>query len=401
MSQVQQETRPILIEKLGIPSIFNRKQMATMTSLGNQIANRKINNFNIIRLLLALAVIVSHSFPVALGPGGDTRAEPLSTWTHHQESSGGAAVNLFFLISGFLVTASWLRSKSMQDYLMKRVLRIYPGFIVAMGFSAALIWAICPEFRAVVVHPVDWLLLLLKNLLFLFSSSLCYKGIFPENPYPGVANASLWTIPLEFFCYLIVSVIGLFCLFKRRFLIFLAVVVFYEVYIISLFTGFNQSEEYLICFLTGATIWLWRDKIPFSKIIAGSCLVALLVTSQFKPWFSIVFPIMGGYCILWFAYGPKLMLSSWAEKTDLSYGTYLYAFPIQQVFAMNTTLRHPWVIFGIATPVTLLVAWLSWNLVEKRFLAMKKNAHRDFDPGSGVEASESAFIPPPAQRACP
>ncbi len=357
-----------------------------MTSLGSQIANHKSNNLNIIRLLLALAVIVSHSFPVALGPGGDTREEPLYTWTHQQESSGAVAVDLFFLISGLLVTASWLRSKSMQDYLMKRVLRIYPGFIVAMGFSAALIWVICPEFRAAVVHPVGWLLLLLQNLLDLSNSSISYKGIFAGNPYPNMANASLWTIPVEFFCYLIVLIIGLFCLFKRRFLIFLAVLVSYGVYAKSLFAAVSPFEEFLVCFLTGVTVWLWRDKIPFSKFIAFGCLMVLLVTSQFKPWFSILFPIMGGYCILWLAYGPRLMLSNWSEKTDLSYGTYLYAFPIQQLFAMHPALRHPWVIFGLATPVTLLAAWLSWNLVEKRFLAMKNNVRRDFDPGARVES---------------
>ena len=372
-----------------------------MTSLGSQIASRKSNNLNILRLLLALAVIVSHSFPVALGPGGDSREEPLFTWTHQQESSGAVAVDSFFFISGLLVTASWLRSKSMQDYLLKRILRIYPGFIVAMGFTAALIWAICPEFRAVVVHPVGWLLLLLQNLLFLSNSSVCYQGIFAGNPYPNMANASLWTIPMEFICYLIVSAIGLFCLFKRRFLIFLAVLLGYEIYAISQFAGVSPFEEFLVCFLTGVTIWLWRDKIPFSKFIACGCLMALLVTSQFRPWFSILFPLMGGYCILWFAYGPRLMFSSWAEKTDLSYGTYLYAFPIQQMFGINAALRHPWAIFVLATPVTLLVAWLSWNLVEKRFLAMKNHALRDFDPGAGVEASESALIPPPAPRGGP
>src|SRR5215472_14362624 len=101
-----------------------------MISLKNQIASRQCNNFNIIRLSLALMVIFSHSFPVALGHGGDTRFEPLNIWTRHQASSGAVAVNSFFFISGFLITASWLRSRSVPDYFLKRVLRIYPGFIV-------------------------------------------------------------------------------------------------------------------------------------------------------------------------------------------------------------------------------------------------------------------------------
>lgn len=347
-----------------------------MTSLESQIAGRKSNSLNIIRLLLALMVIFSHSFPTALGPGGDTREEPIFNWTHRQESSGAVAVNLFFLISGFLVTASWLRSKSVQDYLMKRVLRIYPGFIVSMAFSAALIWAVCPEFRAAVAHPVGWFKSLLGDMLWLNTNSINHQGVFAGNPFRSTANASLWTIPWEFFCYLAVLVVGFFGLFKRRLLFLIAALLGYEFYTISLFKGVGSLDECMICFLTGATVWLWRDKIPFSKRLACGCLVVLLVTSQFKPWLSLVFPIMGGYCTLWLAYEPRLMLSSWAEKTDLSYGTYLYAFPVQQMLAMSVALRHPLVIFVLATPITLFIAWLSWKLVEKRFLAMKSSVRK-------------------------
>jgi peptidoglycan/LPS O-acetylase OafA/YrhL len=345
-----------------------------MTSLGSQVASRRNNNLNIIRLVLALMVIFSHSFPVALGTGGDTRAEPLYNCTHRQESSGALAVHLFFLISGFLVTASWLRSKSLQDYLKNRILRIYPGFIVVMGVTAVLIWALCPEFRAAVLHPIDWWLLLLKDLVWLTTNSIRYQGIFAGNPFPSMANASLWTIPVEFLCYLTVLVIGFFGLFKRRFWFLVATLLGYEVYVLSVFNGAEEPvDECLICFLTGAVIWLWQDKIPFSKRMACGCLMVLLLSSQFRPWFSLTFPIMGGYCILWLAYGPRLILSGWAEKTDLSYGTYLYAFPIQQMLALNVAWRHPWVIFLLAVPTTLFAAWVSWKLVEKPFLALKSS----------------------------
>ena len=358
-----------------------------MPTLGNQIASPRGNNLNVIRLLLALMVIFSHSFPVVFGHGGDIQKDPFSIWAHQQETFGTMAVYLFFLISGLLVTASWLRSRSMQDYLLKRVLRIYPGFIVAMGFSATLIWTFCPEFRAAVVHPADWLSLLLRDMLFLSASSISYPGIFNGNPFPEVANASLWTIPWEFFCYLMVLVAGFFGLFKRRLLILVAVLLGYEFYFLSLSHGTTRSDQCLVSFLTGVIAWLWRDKIPFSKSIAGGCLLILLVASQFRPWFSAMFPILGGYCILWLAYGPRLILANWAEKTDLSYGTYLYAFPIQQLLATNPALRHPWMIFALATPITLFAAWLSWNLVEKRFLAMKNRARRDSDSAAAVPPS--------------
>lgn len=318
-------------------------------------------------------VIFSHSFPVALGSSRGN--EPLNIWTRQQASFGAVAVNLFFFISGLLITASWLRSKSVPDYFMKRVLRIYPGFIVAMGFSAIAIWACCPEFRAA-VHPVDWGLLFLRNLLLLDNSCLSHPGIFAGNPFPTQANTSLWTIPVEFLCYLSVLIVGLFGFFMRRRLVLGGALVGYALFIFIRFHDGNQLFQCWISFLTGAAVWVWQDKIPLSNRMACGCVVVLLATSQWSPWFSVVFPIAGGYCVLWLAYMPKLPLANWAEKTDLSYGVYLYAFPVQQMLAKSVALRHPLGIFILAAPITLILAWLSWNLIEKRFLAMKSGVRK-------------------------
>ncbi len=345
-----------------------------MNSLEAQIAGRPRNNLNLIRLLLAWLVIFSHSFPLALGngPAGED-PDPLNRWTHLQVSFGTMAVNCFFFISGFLITASWLRSKSVLDYCLKRVLRIYPGFIVAMGFSAALVWAFCPEFRAAVARPADWVWQWLQDLLFLNANSVSRLGVFAGNPVPQVANGSLWTISIEFSCYFSVLILGLLGVFKRRLWLLVAAVVGYEIYVSSLFHGNNRYDQFFICFAAGAVAWLWQDKLPFSSRIAGGCLLVLLGVSRFSPWFSIAFPVAGGYCLLWLAYGPRLRLSNWAEKTDLSYGTYLYAFPVQQLLAAEVALRHPWMIFLLASPITLLCAWLSWSFVEKPFLSLKRS----------------------------
>lgn len=356
-----------------------------MTSLGIQIAANKGNNLNAIRLLLALAVILSHSFPVSLGLGGESKGEPLYTWTHQQESFGSVAVNLFFLISGMLITASWLRSASMQDFLMKRVLRIYPGFIVAVGFSGILVWMLCPEFRADVGHGISWSYLMLKDWIFLTDTSLNWPGTFAKNPLSNAANGSLWTIQKEFLCYLLVAIIGLFCLFKHRWAILLAAIIGLFAYSMSLWSSTDTSRldcRFLAYYLVGMNFWLWRDRIVFSKWLALISFAGLLVVSQFKPWFAVLFPIMGGYFTLWFGYGPRLDFFAWTDKTDLSYGTYLYAFLVQQIVAMNESFRHPWLNFIISAPAALLLAWLSWNLVEKKFLAKKKMSHGDYDPGA-------------------
>ena len=331
------------------------------------------NNLNAIRLALALAVILSHSFPLSLGAGGEAKGDPLYALTQ-MESCGGVAVNLFFFISGMLITASWLNSKSMQHYLMKRVLRIYPGYIVATAFSGLLIWLFCPEFRAHAGHGISWAIMMANDWVRLDQKSLGWEGVFSGNPLPQCANGSLWTIPLEFSCYMSVLWLGLFSLFRFRWLILAAALGIYCKFSYNLLAGydaFHLDSRFWTYFFGGACFWLWRDKIPFSGRMAWVGLALLLVASQIRPWFSVLEPVFGSYAVLWLGYGLRLPCLQWTQKTDLSYGTYLYAFPVQQVLAMNESLRHPWLLFLLSAPVTLLLAWMSWHWVEKRFLAIK------------------------------
>jgi peptidoglycan/LPS O-acetylase OafA/YrhL len=355
-----------------------------MVTLGGKISSGTGNDLNAIRLILALIVMVSHAFPLSLGGDGESKGEPLFALTHGQLTCGSFAVDLFFFISGLLITASWLRSRSMQDYLMKRILRIYPAFIGAVLFTAVVTWIACPAFRPT-VSSASWWMALVKDCLFLTQNSLSnWAGIFPSNPYPGYANGSLWTIPREFQCYLLVAVMGLFCLFKRRSVILcltLTIVLWYAKYLLAGASVEFLDSRFLSFFLMGMGCWLWRDKIPMSPWMALGSFVLLLITSQLKPWFSILLPPLGGYVILWLGYGMKTDFLAWTRKMDISYGTYLFAFPIQQLVAMHPSLRSPWINFVISVPITLGLAWISWHLVEKRFLAMKKIPLVDYDPG--------------------
>lgn len=172
-----------------------------MNFLGSIILAKKKNNLNGVRLILALSVIISHSFPICYGSGGESKGEPLMLLTNNQMALGNAAVNLFFVISGMLITASWLRSNSMQEFLWKRILRIYPAFIVALAFSGLVIWTLCPEFRASAGRGISWSFLFLNDCIFLGDKSLGAEGVFAHNPWHYNANGSLWTIAIEFEYY--------------------------------------------------------------------------------------------------------------------------------------------------------------------------------------------------------
>jgi peptidoglycan/LPS O-acetylase OafA/YrhL len=226
------------------------------------------NNFNAVRLALAVLVIVSHDFPLSYGSEG---SEPLMRMTAGQDNLGAVAVNFFFLISGMLITASWLRSKSMQSFLFKRVLRIYPGFLVASAVSVLIALVFSPAFRPAVRSAV-WVYEFLRDLAFLGVSSLIQPSAFAGNPFPGQINGSLWTISIEFGCYILVAVLGLFCLFKRRKLILLFALGVWLFYGIKLFHGrevWRSEPRFLTYFFAGMLCWLFRDKIVGGIVGSG------------------------------------------------------------------------------------------------------------------------------------
>ena len=343
------------------------------------------NNFNALRLVLAVLVILSHAFNLSYG-GMDR--EPIVRMTDGQDTLGALAVNCFFLISGMLITASWLRSKSMENYLFKRILRIYPGFLVASTVSILIALAFSPAMRPNVFSRAGIYAFLhgfLRDLVFLGTSSMGPPGAFVANPTPGLINGSLWTIPIEFSCYILVAILGLFCLFKRRKLMLLFTFGIWLFYVTPLFFGrkaWQTESRFLMFFLFGMLCWLFRDKIVRWLSVPGGIVGAgaLLFSSRFPPFWEVIFPIVGGCLIMLIGTGRRWRFTRWTEKTDLSYGIYLYAFPVQQVIASFPSLRHAVLNFLIALPVTAGLAWLSWHFVEEPFLRMKNLMMSDYDP---------------------
>lgn len=169
------------------------------------------NNFDTLRLFFAVLVIFSHSF--ALGRGSDN-GEPLFLLTRGQITLGNLSVWAFFVISGFLIAQSWMRSPNPLKFLKRRVARIYPGFIVAALLSALVLVPIAanPATR----HPVAIGSFLLQTLrLQVFDA----PPIFIHNAWPNTLNGSLWSVPFEFWCYIGILLLGVAGMLRRRWLV--------------------------------------------------------------------------------------------------------------------------------------------------------------------------------------
>lgn len=164
------------------------------------------NNFNLLRLLLALLVLLSHSAELADG----NRSREILTQLFHTLSFGEFSVDGFFLLSGFLIAQSWVSTPVLGVFLQKRVLRIFPGFLAASLICGLVVGPLAADAGYLGrLAPAT----VLRDMLLLQAPSV--TGVFSGQPHP-VLNGSMWTISLEFFCYLSVAGLGMIGAVRRR-----------------------------------------------------------------------------------------------------------------------------------------------------------------------------------------
>ncbi len=310
------------------------------------------DNLNAIRLCLAMLVLFSHSFAVL----GLPQPEALG-W-----DLGSHAVHAFFAVSGYLVVGSYMRRPNLVQFALNRLLRIVPALLVAYVFGRVLF---------------EW-----------YDQ---YSG----NPLPFRRNNSLWTIPWEITCYAACASAGVTGLLHRdRYN-----VIFASVWIM-VFARFGPEDEaymlilpMLLSFLTGGFIAVYEREINMqmaasisSFLLAGLSLDRWLGmlprTLYFVPELSAAnivtiqqWPVIVSmaFCVIYLGkYAPPRLV--WGE--DYSYGVYLFAWPIQQI-VVATSLSvglslNPYSLSMIAALLTFCIAVLSWHLIEKPVLKLKK-----------------------------
>jgi peptidoglycan/LPS O-acetylase OafA/YrhL len=341
----------------------------------------KENLFVPIRLGLALLVIFSHSYPIVLG---DELSEPLIRLTGYQ-SIGDCAVEMFLAISGFLIASSWDSSKSAWNFMLKRVLRIYPAFIVLMMLQAFVLAPLAAK-EPFTGYSLKQLALIAVETIDLVGYGFPYGGLlttFPNNPFPHEMNGSLWTIRYEFVCYFLLALGAGFRKPKWLALGFAAMLLVYlsgwlppwHKFLTAAFGAITLLPRLVTFFLAGALFYRLRDRIPHDGKIALGALIALVIAAISYPTvLRLLLPTAGVYLLFWFAYHPRLMSLPKLHKCDLSYGTYLYAFPIQQslmLWLAPHIVMTPWKLAMLATLCTLPIAALSWYAIEKPFLSLK------------------------------
>jgi len=278
--------------------------------LANHFGNRE-NNFNLIRLVAAFLVIVSHSYVLVLGKSAE---DPFYDLTGI--SLGVIAVDVFFITSGFLVTASLLHRKSLVSFCVNRFLRIFPALFVALLFTVVLVGSIFSNLSAVSyfgdTHTYYYFI---KNLFLIFGVEHTLPGVFESLPYPSAINGSLWTLPWEVRMYFILFLLGLFIYVLGLLNEKLMVIIFFLVSFGSLtaynsISFFDLQVNYFIdkfarlggYFFIGAFLYVARGKIVINKQLAFFILGLLLVSLINSDIFLLVYSFTLDYLILSLAY---------------------------------------------------------------------------------------------------
>jgi peptidoglycan/LPS O-acetylase OafA/YrhL len=328
------------------------------------------NNFDVLRLFAATAVIFAHSW----GLSGSGDGEPFIRFPQGVVGGGALGVWMFFCISGYLVAQSYLR-RSLLGYLGARILRIMPGLTAALLFSL-IVAAIFSNLSLLefIQHP-QTMTYFLRGILLDIQYEL---PTFEHNPYQGGINRPLWTLPVEIVMYCFIAALGMLSILRRQYLAIgvsvtcILLLVMYP----NTATLFPTAESKyviapVICFLVGALLFISRDIgiINWAGLIFVTA--CLFVVGLMQPSLKVVLYVFISYATIWVALNRHFQIRLPRKLGDVSYGLYIYSYPIQQAVVHLLPGSSPWLVFLISFFATLLTAWASWHLIEKPALSFK------------------------------
>jgi peptidoglycan/LPS O-acetylase OafA/YrhL len=342
------------------------------------------NSLNFLRLVFALAVVVSHTWPLgAYGPDPKIAGQTLGTW----------AVAGFFGISGFLISNSRLHL-AFVAFSIRRVLRIFPAFLVCL----LVIILILAPFSTLFDHgSIQWssaASFFYRN-AFLKVEQNGIAGTLTHSPYAPAWDGSLWTLFWEFACYMVIgALLGA----TRRWHRPLVVATFLVVTVAATIEWHGGGlraipvEDFTLLgsfFFAGSILALYSDRIPLDWRLAVGAIVLLPISSALGVW-ELVGSLPVAYVCLWL--GVVLPFHSIGRRNDISYGVYIYAYPMQQILvAMHANHLPVGVMVMLSILVTLPLAVASWFIIEKPALSLKSRLGRR--PAQPAPAQERLATP--------
>lgn len=337
------------------------------------------NNFNLIRIVAALAVLISHGFSLSMG---NADAEPLRKTIGM--SLGLVSVDIFFITSGFLVTASLLTRQSAVEFIWARILRIFPALLFMLlltVFGLGLFFTSLPP-KSYLTDPGTYSYLL-KCATLVTGVVYDLPGVFVANPYKNAVNGSLWTLPYEMQMYaILVAIWAALFISKHRLQKFRLAIVYGAgaacfLVLLSVFVHIGIDRQYLrfvYMFFLGGAIYVLKERVIFSPAVFWSSLAMLFLAAMAhrQHVFFVIYALTVAYLLFYIAYIPSGIIRRYNKLGDYSYGVYIYAFPVQQSVAALMPGVPVLPMLLISSSSTLLLAVFSWHFLERHALRLKE-----------------------------
>lgn len=352
----------------GLPDMFS-VPLSDILVRGN-------NNFDLVRITAAASVIVSHAFAQVYGAA---TAEPLASLSVY--TLGQHAVNIFFLLSGLLVSASLDRTRSLVAFATSRSLRIFPGLIVCVVVVAFILGPIVTthDVGAYLISPDPYSYVV--GTVALVSTAAPLPGVFDTLPEAGAVNTPLWTLKYEVLVYAALVIIAAVGIWRRPLLFWL---------FFSLLVFFHTAAEvrhdhpddhvmldhllrFMFCFFLGSAAYRLRNVVRLSAHGALLAAALLLVINGTILEESIGYGAVG-YLILCFAALPMNSLRMLSARGDISYGLYIYGWPVAQSVLLIAPDFGAIELAVVSLVVASLLAAASWLLIERPTLNLKRIA---------------------------
>jgi peptidoglycan/LPS O-acetylase OafA/YrhL len=375
-----------------------------VSTLGEALDPRR-NSINAIRLFFCISILLLHCVPLS-GHG------PMPKLIF-ADTIGTYALSGFFALSGYLITASRLSSHSTMDYLWRRVLRIYPAWVASLLFVAVVTAPLSLWLEGKSGYNWPSALSYVVDNLWLALRALTVEGTLLDTPIKAVWNFSAWTLFYEFVLWIGMAV--LVSIFRGRSLkvgAWLGLVTFTALKLAhqiqsgsttvaaaderalhaqhagTLLTLVEPLARLGIFFMAGAILYLYRDRVRvvgWWAVAAFGISAALAVVGYFHTFAALPW----AYLMVWCATSKRFGRVNYPD--DYSYGMYIYAYPVTQLVA-TYALAHPMpmVVFMVLTTViTAPVAWLSWQLLEKPAMRLKRLTAGAKKPAIGITSRDA------------
>ena len=342
-----------------------------------EVAKGKNNNISILKFIAAVMVIICHAYPLTLGDG---KVDPLGRFASASNglTMGGAAVTVFFFFGGYLIAGSVENKKTARKYFWARCIRIFPPLIAVTALLAFVVGPIVSSLTPGAYFSSAQTYKYMLNGILILTHDL--PGVFEKSIYNSTVNGPLWTLPIEFACY-----VGCFVLYKLGVLsnkkgmmnicVILAALAIVAGNVI-LPVWYIAILRCPMMFFLGMAYYCYRDKIKLHWGIFAICAIGLILSIPFSV-FNYTCYIFMPYVYAYLGFGVKYKFPGFSKYGDVSYGMYLCGWPIQQILCQIYDYKiGPEKNFVLAILLAIVCGYVLYYLVERPISVLQKKRRK-------------------------